>query len=172
MTKRSTQKQHHDRKLLSRPEVDTFRPGQRVALQDPKSKEWSIRGQIVKEVAPRSFAVLVPGRVEPLRRNRSQLRKLHSTTSTNVQQQHRPQQQQHQFQQQQQQPHEQHQYPHHVTSTNEHFDDSDEVSDTDTIPYDEEDAHDSLPEEQQSTNKTTRYGRTLRPKKPLDYQEI
>ena len=176
LAERSTQKQHHDRKLLSRPEVDTFRPGQRVALQDPKSKEWSIRGQIVKEVAPRSFAVLVPGRVEPLRRNRSQLRKLHSTTSTNVQQQHRPQQQQHQFQQQQQQqqqqPHEQHQYPHHVTSTNEHFDDSDEVSDTDTIPYDEEDAYDSLPEEQQSTNKTTRYGRTVRPKKPMDYQEI
>ena len=91
LAERSAQKHHHDSKLLVKSKVETFKPGQRVALQDPRSKEWSIRGQIIEEVAPRSFTVRVPGKREHLHRNRRQIRKLHSTTSTNVQQQ-RPEQ--------------------------------------------------------------------------------
>ena len=66
--------------------LETFRPGQRVALQNHQTEEWSIRVQIVEKVAPRSFTVQTTnGSI--LRRNQCQIRKLHSTTSSMRQEQ-------------------------------------------------------------------------------------
>ena len=36
---------------------ESFRPGHRVALQHPDTKEWSVRGYIIDQVAPRSYDV-------------------------------------------------------------------------------------------------------------------
>lgn len=82
VAERQKQIKHHDNKILRKQtNPETFTPGQKVALQHHSTKEWSIRGTIVKEVAPRSFDVLTSNNTT-LRRNRRQLRKLHSTTSS------------------------------------------------------------------------------------------
>ena len=173
MAERKTQKQQHDRKINCRSDPESFRPGQRVALQDPVSKEWSVRGQIIEEVAPRSFAVRVPGGHKPLRRNRQQLRKLHSTTSTNGdtlnQNQQQPQQhhQHHQHQQHQQLEDELYDFPNEVDEFPGECDD-DNYSDSDTIPYDDRDTFHT----ENKDNTVTRSGRQVQIRKPLDYDEI
>ena len=84
LAERTVQKHQHDRRIFSKTRTETFRPGQRVALQDPVSKEWSVRGEIVEEVAPRSFSVRIDGTRKLLRRNRRHIRKLHSTKTSNT----------------------------------------------------------------------------------------
>ena len=78
MAERKVQKMLYDRKIIQNNPPTPFRPGQHVALQDSISKGWSIRGMIQKMVAPRSFNVKTTGGTI-LRRNRRQIRKLHST---------------------------------------------------------------------------------------------
>ena len=156
LAERNTQKLQYDKKIFTRTLPETFRPGQRVALQDPVSKEWSIRGQIVQEVAPRSFSVQISGTHQLLRRNRRHLRKLHSTTSTREdtnshEQPERPEQQQH------------HESPDEQLGEN-----SDYESDSDTIPYSDNDTYLALHEGQQ----ISRSGRVIHPRKPMDYEEI
>merc|ERR1712131_344584 len=79
LAERKVQKHHHDRKIFNKATTETFKPGQRVAIQDPVSKQWSIKGQIVEEVAPRSFTIRTSGTQQLLRRNRRHIRKPHST---------------------------------------------------------------------------------------------
>ena len=73
---RKSAKQYHDNKFVKRIPSTHFTSGQTVAIQHATTKEWTLRGKILKEVAPRSFDVkLSDGRV--LRRNQRFLRKLH-----------------------------------------------------------------------------------------------
>ena len=73
---RQLAKKHHDKKFVPKPLTVTFKPGQSVAIQDTTTKEWSHRGTVVKEVAPRSFDIKFSnGHI--LRRNQRFLRKLH-----------------------------------------------------------------------------------------------
>ena len=175
LAERQTQKQQHDRKIFTKTTSETFRLGQRVALQDPTSKQWSIRGRIVEEVAPRSFSVRIAGTQKLLRRNRRHIRKLHSTTSTR-EDMHTPEQHDEQHDEQQQQTeNNQHQLPtiqnNHPSELQYHEPSSDSSandSDTDTIPYDDKDTYNTLHEGQV----ITRSGRAVHAKKPLDYEEI
>ena len=82
MAERTTQKRYHDKNVSTKLIRETFRPNQRVALQDPSTKEWTLRGQIIEEVAPRSYEVMLANGTV-LRRNRCHIRKLHSTRSNN-----------------------------------------------------------------------------------------
>ena len=175
MAERQTQKQQHDKKIYKHT-AEGFRPRQRVALQDPHTKEWTIRGQIIEEVAPRSYRVQTASGII-LRRNRRHIRKLFSTTSTtpNIQTAESAE------------PYEQ-------------LEDSDLVdnelqndSDSDTIPYDlsdtEETANTNELNENEETVDTdelsgaeetadikepriTRSGRRVRDHRPLDYQDL
>ena len=81
VAERALQKHHHDRHILTKPKPDGFHKGQWVALQDPSSKLWTLKGQITEEVAPRSFNVQMPGG-KILRRNQRHLRKTYSTASS------------------------------------------------------------------------------------------
>ena len=91
---RTKQKQQHDKNIhskslqqqLTHPN-NKFRPGQQVAIQDHVTKEWSIRGRILRQVAPRSFEVQVHNK-GILRRNQQQLRKVHSTASYQIPNKH------------------------------------------------------------------------------------
>ena len=68
--------QYHDHKFVKKIPPTHFRSGQTVAIQHTTTKEWSLHGKILQEVAPRSFNVkLLNGRV--LRINQRFLRKLH-----------------------------------------------------------------------------------------------
>ena len=80
VAERSKQKEQHDKNIRKTATNNKFHPGQTVAIQDHISKEWSIRGTIVEEVAPRSFTVQVYNK-GILRRNQRQIRKTYSTTS-------------------------------------------------------------------------------------------
>ena len=69
---RLSAKFHHDTKLqITKSEL--FITGNKVAIQDTKTKEWSTRGTAIDQVAPRSYTVNVNGKV--LRRNQSQMTK-------------------------------------------------------------------------------------------------
>ena len=69
-------KDYHDKKGPTKQQTATFHPNQTVAVQDDQTKEWSLRGKIVREVAPRSYQVcLENGKI--LRRNRTFIRRLH-----------------------------------------------------------------------------------------------
>ena len=73
---RELAKQYHDNKFVKRIPSTHFTSGQTVAIQHTTTKEWTLHGKILKEVAPRSFDIkLSDGRV--LRRNQRFLRKLH-----------------------------------------------------------------------------------------------
>ena len=73
---RSIAKQQYDQHVSTKPQ-QTFVKNQQVAVQDAKTKEWSVRGKIVEEVCPRSFSVeLSNGRI--IRRNRRVIRKVYS----------------------------------------------------------------------------------------------
>ena len=149
MAERRTQQQQHDKRITTKSTPETFRPNQRVALQDPRTKEWTVRGRIIEEVAPRSFNVQVSGTNRILRRNRIHIRKLHSTTSREAD-----------------------------TTTNNYPDiqeepivdpQQDSDSDTSTIPYDDIDAQQELHEEQLTV---TRSGRVKKPHHPVDYEDL
>ena len=69
---RERAKIHHDRRTVV---SSTFREGQLIAIQDHITKEWTGRGKILREVAPRSFEIQTTnGRI--LRRNQQALRRL------------------------------------------------------------------------------------------------
>ena len=137
VAERTKQKQQHDRHIhvhnSQQENCNKFLPGQHVAIQHHVTKEWSIRGQIIQEVAPRSYEIQVNNK-GVLRRNQRHIRKVHSTTSYLI--------------------------PNETVSgaDNEHGSDTDdggELSDTetiDTLPYDMEDQELSLPVEEVSDN--------------------
>ena len=169
LAERRVQKHHHDRKIFSKATTETFKAGQRVAIQDPVSKQWSIKGQIVEEVAPRSFTIRTSGTQQLLRRNRRHIRKLHSTTSSTI---NLPTNEQHQ------------QYEHYNNNDqevptptqqelfnelpDEQFDNSADESDSDTIPYSDRNTYEAIHEGQY----ITKGGRAVQTRKPLDYEEI
>ena len=45
-------RQRHDVKLPNQKVFEKFQPDNQVVVQDPQSKEWSLRGKILKQVAP------------------------------------------------------------------------------------------------------------------------
>ena len=59
LQERMKSKQRHDVKLPNQKIFEKFQPGNKVVDQVPKLKEWSLRGKILKQVAPRSFEVKV-----------------------------------------------------------------------------------------------------------------
>lgn len=143
VTERGNQKQQFDRKINQTSKVQTFQTGQKVAVQDHTNGEWSLRGIIIEETTPRSYTIRMQnGNI--LRRNRIHIRKLHSTTG-------------------------------HITNTlsNEsqttYPDDNtvDSDSDCETIPYDEEEN-----EERDILIETTRSGRLIQKKHPVDYDDL
>jgi hypothetical protein len=153
MAERYKQKTYHDQKVSA--DLTNFQPGQRVAIQDHVTKEWSIKGRIVKEVAPRSYSIQVSDGGNVLRRNRSQIRKLHSTTSST-----------------------------HTTHDEERS--YDYTSDSDTIPYDEEEHWSESEEEQWAQSEEELWnwseseeeepvrssrGRVIRSRRPVDYED-
>ena len=150
MAERKVQKMLYDRKIIQNNPPTPFRPGQHVPLQDPVSKEWSIRGTIQEMVAPRSFNVKTTGGTI-LRRNRRQIRKLHSTTSSTPQ---------HHIQ--------------HSESDTDTNNNPDSDSDTDTLPYDDIDEQLLLHEQaqQQQLVTTTRSGREVHHHQPTDYEDL
>ena len=155
MAERRNQKHHHD-KNISKTTRETFRPGQRVALQNPKTKEWTVRGRIIEEVAPRSYNVQVSDK-SILRRNRIHIRKLHSTTSTREEDNTDS-------------------YPDITNEPPVHYDSD---SDTSTIPYDDNDAtvafdteHDAQEMQHPEQQTTARSRRIRKAHRPVDYDEL
>ena len=168
MAEREKHKFYHDRKLPAKqPTGSKFRPGQRVALQHHQTKERSIRGQIIEEVAPRSFNVRTSNNTT-LRRNQQQIRKLHSTTSSTIPTHVET-------------PLHEHLAMHDETDTppNTPFSDYDSDSDnnsTSTVPYDadEEEGQDETDEDETDVlyQPMTRSGRIIRQHYPTDYSEL
>ena len=77
---RKTAKEYYDRKVPRKQKLELFRKNQRVVVQNEKTKEWDIRGSIMKEIAPRSYMVKMDKGGE-VRRNRKFIRKLYYITS-------------------------------------------------------------------------------------------
>ena len=74
---RAQQKATYDKKIPENPLLSTFKKNQRVAIQHHNSKEWSIRGTIVNQVAPRSYRIhLDDGSF--LRRNSKDIRRVYN----------------------------------------------------------------------------------------------
>ena len=170
VAEREIQKKFHDRKInqRSQPNSNAFHPGQRVALQHHETKEWSLRGQIIKEVAPRSYDVEVNGKT--LRRNRCQIRKMQSTTSYDNGSQ-RTQQNESDYDEEQYYSdvpdHEQYDNEHYPFAQSEHSEG--EMDSDSTIPYGDSDAD---PETHEVNTRTTRSGRRVRNRHPTDYDEL
>ena len=150
MAERTAQKKQHDKKIFHNLPADAFRAGQRVALQDPATKLWTDRGQIVKEVAPRSFEVKVDGK-NTLRRNQRQLRKLYSTTSTR----------------EEARAEEEHNEPTQQEDQSPYNSDSDSDSSTSTIPYDED-----VEAYEQHVASLPRSKRSVHFRAPTDYEDL
>ena len=74
-------KQRDDVKLSNQKVFEKFQPGNQVVVQDPQSKEWSLRRKILKQVAPRSLEVKVDKKTI-LRRNQQQLRRVFALVSS------------------------------------------------------------------------------------------
>ena len=136
-----------------------------VAIQHEETKEWSKRGRIVDNVALRSYTVkLQNGRT--IRRNTRTLKKLHVVASNffkvsnppivepNVSYPLNPAQQEN--------------FESDSEGTTVPYMESD--SETTTIPYMDSDEHELSSEN--SIQKTTRSGRVVKIKRPLDYEEI
>ena len=81
LQERMKSKQRHDVKLPNQKVFEKFQPGNQVVVQDPKSKEWSLRGKILKQVAPRSFEVEEDEKTI-LRQNQQQVRKMFALVSS------------------------------------------------------------------------------------------
>lgn len=156
ITERIIQKKYHDMKIPQRnlQQHDTFRMGQHVAIQDPSTKEWSIRGKITKEIAPRSFTIMTDHGTT-LRRNIKHIRRLPSISSY--------------FEQ----------HDNTMITTTPPYDSN---SDNDTIPYDETSDQELALEEAthefeqdivlEGTPVTTRSGRPIKMNKPTDYDDL
>lgn len=68
-----------NKKVPTIPVNTNFKEKQKVAIQHHITKEWSIRGTIIRQVAPRSYTVqLENGRT--LRRNTKDIRRIHELT--------------------------------------------------------------------------------------------
>ena len=76
LLEREKSKRLHDKYITTKTTKEVFSPGMRVAVQDQQSKEWSIRGRILRQAGPRSFDILTNERRE-LRRTQTHIRKLH-----------------------------------------------------------------------------------------------
>ncbi|XP_065658665.1 uncharacterized protein LOC136083188 [Hydra vulgaris] len=59
-----------------------YRQGQTVAIQNEVTREWSLRGKIIKCVAPRSYEVKLNHNGHILCRNQIQLRKVNATSAS------------------------------------------------------------------------------------------
>ena len=79
---RTTQKLLFDRKKASCKTSEPFRVGQKVAVQDHTSGNWTKRGIIEKEVAPRSFQIKLNTGIT-IKRNTKHIRQLYSLSSSN-----------------------------------------------------------------------------------------
>lgn len=78
LQEREKSKQLHDKHISTKTSTkETFTPGMRVAIQDHQTKEWTIRGKILRKAGPRSFDILTDGRKE-LRRTQTHIRKVHA----------------------------------------------------------------------------------------------
>ena len=74
-------KQRDDVKLPNQKVFEKFQPGNQVVVWDQKSKEWSLRGKIPKQVAPQLFEVKVDEKTI-LRWNQQQLHKVFALVSS------------------------------------------------------------------------------------------
>ena len=81
-TERLRQKAQHDnhRNLTDKTPAAEFTPGQKVRLQHHITKEWSLKGTVISEVAPRSYDVKMDDG-NTLRRNRKSIRRIYSLCS-------------------------------------------------------------------------------------------
>ena len=52
LQERMKSKQRHDVKLPNQKVFEKFQPGNQVVVQDPKSKEWSLRGKDTQTSSP------------------------------------------------------------------------------------------------------------------------
>ena len=57
-SERAQSKAYHDKKhATTRGSREEFQPGQAVAIQHETTKEWSVHGTIIQQVAPRSYEI-------------------------------------------------------------------------------------------------------------------
>ena len=59
LKERIRSKERHYVKLPNQKVFEKFQSRNEVVVQDPKSKEWSLRRKMLKQIAPRSFEVKV-----------------------------------------------------------------------------------------------------------------
>ena len=154
---RTTQKEYHDAKIQKNKVIEPFHPGQRVALQDQNTKEWTIRGTILTKVAPRAFLIKTTNGTT-LRRNIQHIKKLHSTSSFMIQDKHNDNDNEAILYDQNNED---------IMSNK----GEEEQSDSDTIPYDEDDIMGEVEEEMKEVY-TTKSGRCTRRKAPTDYEDL
>ena len=142
-------KRYHDSKINTRRSNTYFTDGQRVAIQDERTNEWSRKGHIVQMVEPRSYTIRMDDTGNTLRRNQRHIRKVYTITA------------------QQQQPAERGQ------EDNQHWDAesgertltaSENDSETETIPY--------CGDSDNVNTYQTRSGRTVQKKSPTDYNDL
>ena len=145
---------YHDAKIQKNKVIEPFHTGQRVALQDQNTKEWTIRGTILSKVAPRAFLIETTNGTK-LRRNIQQIKKLHSTSSFIIQDKHNDNDNEAILYDQNND----------EIMSNEG---DEELSDSDTIPYDEDDIMGEVEEEMKEVY-TTKSGRCTRRKAPTDF---
>jgi hypothetical protein len=127
-----------------------FRPEQLISVQDENTKEWTKRGRIIERVAPRPYTIiLLNGRV--ILRNSKTIRKLYAVVSvpnrSRVPQVQLP-----------------------INTPNSPSPSIPEDSDEDTIPYNDE-IEEEVKRETEETTITTRYGRVICIKRPIDYDD-
>lgn len=78
LQEREKSKRLHDKHISARTtSKEAFAPGMRVAIQDHQTKEWTIRGKILRKAGTRSFAIITDGKKE-LRRTQTHIRKVHA----------------------------------------------------------------------------------------------
>jgi len=161
VTERMKQKEHYDHSKARRCPTQ-FTKGQQVRIQHHVTKEWSIEGTIIQEVAPRSYNVQTSeGRI--LRRNTKDIRKIYSLTSSLE-----PNRDIYQIDNA---PGE------NDTETINKDSDSETLtadSDSDTIPYrgDDSDSNTTPVQEKNSKARYTRSGRRIQHRHPLDYCDL
>ena len=154
---RAQSKAYHDKKhATTRGSREEFQPGQAVAIQHETTKEWSVHGTIIQQVAPRSYEIqLTNGR--KLRRNQRFMRKRYinftATRSGLASIAVMP--------------------PERAVQERERVEDSDS-DDADTIPYNQSDSDptEQSSEEEAAENCRTRSGRMIKRKTPTDYDDL
>ena len=78
---RTIQKQYYDRNTITPTKsLVRFSPGQRIAVQHNITREWSLRGKIVRYIEPRSYEIKMEnGHIT--RRNQNNLRQLYAISA-------------------------------------------------------------------------------------------